>query len=123
MQSIDVREILELLGPNRGLPLFFNILIYVVFFFTLIGLFLQSDKAVLPTMVLSGGLLLCILAKLIIFDEREFGTFVINAGMFLAPTLVVGMTRAEKSRGPLILAALVGAVYFFAFWFFYHFQR
>lgn len=123
MENIDVQEILELLGPNRGLPIFFNILIYVIFLFTLIGLLLQSDKAVLPTMVLAAGLLLCVLAKLVIFDELEFGTFAINAGMFLAPTLVIGMTRAEKSRGPLILAGLAGAIYFFAFWFFYHFQR
>lgn len=122
MNDINVEEIIGLLGPNQGLPIFFNILIYIMFFFMLIGMFLQSDKTILPTMILAGGLMLCIIAKLVVFDELEFGTFAINAGMFLAPTLVIGMTKAPKSRPPLIFAALIGAIYFFGFWFFYHFN-
>jgi hypothetical protein len=42
--------------------------------------------------------------------------------MFLLPILVAGMTQSGKSRGPAILAGIVGAVFFFAFWFVYQFN-
>ncbi len=123
MQQINLQRILQLLGPNEGLPLVLNILIYVTFIFTLISMFLQSDKTILPTMMLAAGLLLCIIAKLEVFTRMEFGAFAINAGIFLSPTLVIGMTQAPKSRPPLIIAALSGAIFFFAFWFMFHFNR
>lgn len=122
MQSINLQEIIFRLGPNSGLGLGWNILIYLVFVFSLIALFMQSDKTILPVLILAAGLLMCIIAKLVIFDKLEFGTFIINAAMFLAPTLVIGMTKAPKSRPFLILAALLGAVYFFGFWFAFHFN-
>ena len=122
MESINIQDIIDQLGPNSGLGLGWNILIYLIFFFSLIAMFLQSDKTILPTLILAAGLLICLIAKLVIFDPLEFGTFVINAGMFLAPTMVVGMTKAPKSRPFLILAALFGAIYFFGFWFSFHFR-
>ncbi len=121
--DINIQRIIELLGPNEGLPLVLNIFIYITFIFTLIALFLQSDKTILPTILLAAGLLLCIIAKLEVFTRMEFGAFAVNAGVFLAPTLVIGMTQAPKSRPPLIIAALAGAIYFFAFWFLFHFQN
>lgn len=117
MDSINIQDIIFRLGPNSGLGLVWNIMIYLIFFLTLIGMFLQSDKTILPTLLLAGGLLLGILAKLEVFTRTEFGVFIVNAGMFLAPLLVVGMTKAPKSRPPLIFAAIIGAIYCFGFWF------
>lgn len=118
MQNIDMQEIIRLLGPNAGLGLVWNIFLYVIFFFTLIAMLLQGDKALLTTIICAASLMLCIIAKLNIFPPREFGSLVINAGIFLFPGIVAGMTRDAKSRPPAILACVIGAVYFFAFWFF-----
>jgi hypothetical protein len=123
LMDINVQEIIRQLGPYSGLGLVWNIMIYLVFFLNLISLFLQSDKTLLPTLVLAAGLLICIIAKLVIFNPMEFGTFVVNAAMFLAPTLVIGMTKAPKSRPLLILASIISGIYFFAFWVTFHFRN
>lgn len=120
MANLNTQEILRLLGPSQD-RLLFDILLYVTFFFTLITLFMQGDKALFTTILSALALLLGIIAKLRVFPPLEFGTFVVNAGIFLLPALVAGMTKDAKSRGPAALAAILGAVYFFAFWFF--FQR
>ena len=118
MNSINVQDIIRLLGPTAGNGLIWNIFIYVIFFFTLIALFMQGDRALLTTIILAASLLLCLVDKLVIFRPKEFGTLVIHCGMFLFPALVAGMTRDGKSRAPAILAAVIGAVYFFMFWVF-----
>lgn len=118
MQDISLQEIAQRLGPNSPPGLAWNIFIYVIFFFTLITMLLQGDKALLTTIIAAGSLLLCVVDKLAIFPPDEFGALVIHAGMFLFPGIVAGMTRDAKSRPPAVLASIVGAVYFFAFWFF-----
>jgi len=120
MENISGQEILRLLGPSQD-RLIFDILLYVTFFFTLVTLFLQGDKALLTTIISAAALLLGVIAKLQVFAPLEFGTFIVNAGIFLFPALVAGMTKDGKSRGPAILAAIIGAVHFFLYWFF--FQR
>jgi hypothetical protein len=121
MAQIDLQEILFRLGPNSGYGLIWNILIYIVAFFTLVTLLLQGDKALITTIISAIALLCCLLAKLAFFDELEFGTLITHAGMFLLPALVAGMTRSGKSRAPAVLASVMGGVYFFAFWFFFQF--
>jgi hypothetical protein len=118
MQDISIQEILQLLGPTAGLGLIWNIFIYIIFFFTLITLLLQGDKAMLTVLISAAALLLCVIDKLVIFAPREFGSLAIHAGMFLFPGLVAGMTRDPKSRPPAVIASIVGAVYFFLFWVF-----
>ncbi len=118
MNNIDPQEILQLLGPTAGHGLIWNIFIYLIFFFTLITMLMQGDKALLTTIIAAAGLMLCVIDKLVIFNARDFGTMVIHAGMFLFPGLVAGMTRDSKSRPPAIFATVIGAVYFFLFWFF-----
>ena len=120
MENLSGQEILRLLGPSQD-RLIFDILLYITFFFTLITMFLQGDKALLTTIISAAALLLGVIAKLQVFRPLEFGTFVVNAGIFLFPALVAGMTRDSKSRPPAVLAALVGAIHFFIYWFF--FQR
>ena len=121
MENINIDEIGYLLGPSSPPGLIWNILLYIIFFLALVSMLLQGDKALLPTMILAGALLLVVLAKLQVFPPREFGAFVVNAGIFILPGLVAGMTRSPKGRPPAILAAVFGAVFFFAYWFF--FQR
>lgn len=125
MENIDLQEIFWRLGIYSGYgdnPLIWNIFIYVIFIFTLITMLLQGDKALVTTLLSAGGLFCCLIAKLAIFDVDEFGTLIVHAGMFLLPILVAGMTESGKSRGPAILAGIVGAVFFFAFWFVYQFS-
>lgn len=120
MENIDTQEIIRLLGPSQD-RLIFDILLYITFFFTFITLVMQGDKSLVTTIISAAALLLGLIGKLRVFTPLDFGTFIVNAGVFLLPALVAGMTPDAKSRGPAILAAIMGAVYFFAFWFF--FQR
>ena len=117
MQDISLDNILFLLGPNSGEGLIFNIFIYLIFFFTLVTLLLQGDKAMLTVLLCAGALLMGLVDKLSIFEPKEFGAMVLHAGMFIFPALVAGMTKDKKSRPPAVLAAIIGAVYFFMFWF------
>jgi hypothetical protein len=118
MQDISLQEIIRLLGPNAGYGLIYNIFIYLIFFFTLVTLLLQGDKALTTVLLCAAALLMGLVDKLAIFAPKEFGAMVLHAGMFIFPALVAGMTKDKKSRGPAVLAALFGATYFFLFWFF-----
>ena len=117
MQDISLSEIGFLLGPTSGQGLIFNIFIYLIFFFTLVTMLLQGDKAMLTVLLCAGALLMGLVDKLNIFAPKEFGSMALHAGMFIFPALVAGMTKDAKSRGPAILASILGAVYFFLFWF------
>jgi hypothetical protein len=119
--NIELSDIPRLLGPGSGIDVLFSIVLYIVFFLSLITMFMQSDKQLTATLIMAATLLLIILAKLTLaanapFTRREFGTYVIHAGIFIFPALVAGMTKVPKSRGPAVLAAILGAVYMFGFW-------
>jgi hypothetical protein len=116
MRDIDLNDIIFLLGPNSGQGLVFNIFIYLIFFFTLVTMLLQGDKALLTVILCVGGLLMCLVDKLDIFEPKEFGAMILHAGMFIFPALVAGMTKDPKSRAPAVFASILGAVYFFVFW-------
>jgi hypothetical protein len=118
MQDISLQEILRLLGPTAGQGLIYNIFIYLIFFFTLVTMLLQGDKAMLTVLLCAAALLMAIIDKLDIFPPKEFGSMALHAGMFIFPALVAGMTKDKKSRPPAVLASILGAVYFFLFWFF-----
>ncbi len=118
MQDIRLQDIGFLLGPNSGEGLIFNIFIYLIFLFTLITMLLQGDKALLTVLLCAAALLMGLIDKLSIFEPKEFGAMVLHAGMFIFPALVAGMTKDGKSRPPAIIAAILGAIYFFMFWFF-----
>lgn len=129
MDNPEIGRILAYLGPNTGEPIF-NILLYIIFFFSLITLFTLPDKNVVPTILIATVLLCAVVAKLSmsspqpIFRRGEFGMFVLNAIMITFPFLVVGTTRkarqkrSVKSNLPALMAGLFGAIYFFLFWFF-----
>ncbi len=128
MGNINFQQILDLLLPTSQ-TMIFDIMLYIIFFLSLIALFLMPDKNMVPTLLIAAVLLFAIVAKLSlgaiygpgepIFQRTDFGMLVINAGMLTFPLIAVGLTRARKgakSTPPAVLAALVAGVYFVLFW-------
>ena len=128
MGNINFQQIIDLLMPTSQTMLF-DIMLYIIFFLTLIALFLVPNKNMVPTLLIAASMLFAIVAKLSlgaiygpgdpIFQRTDFGMLVINAGMFTFPLVAVGLTRTRKSAKstpPAVLAALVAGAYFALFW-------
>ena len=126
--NISLNEILFYLGPQSG-NIAFNILLYIIFFLSLYVLLRMPDKNLLPTLLMAGVLLVCVIAKLnisaatreAIFPPAGFIQFVQNVCTLIFPLLTAGTVRARKKSVvvvPSIVTAVFGGVYFFAFWFF-----
>jgi hypothetical protein len=123
MQSIDPQQILQLLGPRTGVGLVFDIILYLIFILGMIGLFMQSDKQLIATLLVAAALLATVLAKLQFFDTQfvlgiyGFGALIINAILLITSALAAGITKAKGSRPLLVIMAVLAAVYFFLYWF------
>lgn len=117
MDGLTIQEILARLGPRSGIELVYDIVLYIVFILNVIGMFMQSDKQLVPTLMLGGAAALAVVAKLNLFNPLAFGALVVNAGMFVLPLITAGITKAKKSMGLVILAGILGGLYFFLFWF------
>ncbi len=127
--DINVNQIIEYLLPQSDTMLY-DILLYFIFFLSLITLFLLPDKNMVPTLLMGATLMSAVVAKLslaapgVIFSRGEFGMLAINALMFTFPFITAGVTRrarltkAPKSTIPAIVAGLFAGVYFFVYWFF-----
>ncbi len=115
--NLNPQDILARLAPRSGIGLLYDILLYIVFILALIVMFMQSDKQLVPTMI--SGLVgaLAVIAKLNVFDPLAFGALVINAGIFVLPLIVAGITKAKNSQPLAIIGGVLGGVYFFLFWF------
>lgn len=122
MQGLDPQQILQLLGPRQGIGLLFDILLYLIFILGLIGLFMQSDKQLIATLLLAGALLATVLAKLQIFDDQfvlgiyGFGALIVNAILLITTAMAAGITKAKGSRPILIIVAVLATSYFFLYW-------
>lgn len=117
MNNLDFQDILQALAPRMdGINLLYDILLYIMFFLALITMFMQSDKQMFTTLIMAAVAALCVIAKLNVLRPKEFGSLVINAGMFVLPLIVAGITQAKKSQGPAIIGGVLGGVYFFLFW-------
>ncbi len=115
--NLPLNEILARLAPRSGVELLYDIALYIIFFLCLIVMFMQSDKQLVPT-ILSGMVgALAVIAKLNVFDPKAFGALVINAGIFVFPIIVAGITKAKRSQPLAIIAGVLGGIYFFMFWF------
>jgi hypothetical protein len=115
-RTIDAQDILQKLAPRGGVELLYDIFLYIIFFLAVITMFMQSDKQLVPTMIMAGVAAMAVLAKLQIFPPKDFGSLAINAGMFVLPLIVAGVTSAKKSQGPAIIGGVFAGVYFFLFW-------
>ncbi len=125
MEGVTIQEILRLLGPNTGSPLW-NIMLYAIFIFALLTMVSIPDKNMVSTLLMAGVLLATVVAKLSISSSppilktREFGMLIINIVMFVFPLLGAGLIRSrKKGRAMLfgIITGLIGGAYFFFFWF------
>ena len=118
----EMDDILKLLWPSNVNPLW-NILVYIVFFLSLVTLLLVPDKNMTSTILMAVVILACVIDLLQVFRPGSFGTLILHIGMFALPLIAVGMIRVRagkpvKAMVPGILSAIFGGLYFFAFWFF-----
>jgi hypothetical protein len=118
MDQVNLQEVLSHLAPRSGVNLIYDIVLYIVFVLDLILMFGQSDKQTITTVMAGGAAALAVIAKLDVFRPREFGSLIVNAGMFVLPLLVVGISKAKKVQPLGVISAVFSALYFFAFWFF-----
>ena len=73
MNNIEFSEIPRLLGPGNGTQEhILSIVLYILFFLSLITLLLQSDKQLIATLIMASTLLLIILAKLTLAANAPF---------------------------------------------------
>jgi predicted branched-subunit amino acid permease len=119
--DLSLQDILNNLLPNSQ-TLLYDIFLYPIFFISLIVVFMQSDKQLLPTLLMASTVLLTLLSKLSVtarepFHPAEIAMLFINLAMFIFPALVAPMTKAKKSRAPAIFVAVLAFVYTFLFWF------
>ena len=117
-------EILARLAPRRGTELLLDLLLYSIFGIGFITMILVPDKQLTPSLFMLGVIMAALIAKLqyVSIDRCEFMTLGINMFMFAIPMLVAGMVRARagktpKALWPAVLTGILGATYFFLFWF------
>ncbi|HEX2905565.1 MAG TPA: hypothetical protein VHO69_01795 [Phototrophicaceae bacterium] len=115
--KIDPQDILARLALRSGVEMIYDIFLYIIFFLMLIAMFMQSDKQLGPTLLCGMVGAMAIIGKLNVFEPKEFGSLIINAGIFVLPIIVAGITKAKKSQPLTIIAGVLGGVYFFMFWF------
>lgn len=115
MPQLDLQEIIRLLSPRSGTELLWDIMLYIIFFCALITMFMQSDKTLLPTLMMGAVALIAVISKLGLIPARNILTLVLNAVMAIFPLMVAAFTKAPKSRPTAILASLFGFVYTITF--------
>jgi hypothetical protein len=129
MSGLTLSKVLGALNPlqppNAAVA---GITLYVIAVLTLIGLFMQKEGSTRDTIFLSIVLLGCLIDKIATtstlmnqitgFTQTSFGIFIMRTLMFTLPLVVAGSTKAPKSRGVLIGAGALSAIYLFARWFF-----
>lgn len=128
VEDVQIEDIIAALGPREGNDLLFDILLYAIFFMSIITMFVLPEKQMLPTMLNFTVLLLTILAKVLIDDgpdailePTDLPVLGINAGIFVLPLIIAGMARSRRGSPPAlktgIVTGLLGGAYFFLFWF------
>lgn len=117
MEQVNLQEILRQLAPRPFPDLIYDIFLYIMFVLNLVLMFMQSDKENITTIMAGLAAALCVIAKLSVFDPKEFGSLIVNAGVLVLPLLVFGITRTKKSRPLGIISGVLGGVYFFLYWF------
>jgi hypothetical protein len=116
--NITPQEILAALGPRSGTAFIYDLFLYVIFVLALITMFAQSDKQLVPTMLIGGAAACTVIAKLGVLPPKDFGMLIVNAGILVLPLLTAGITRAKKTIPLCVIIGVLGAIHFFLFWFF-----
>lgn len=116
MNGVTIQQVLSHLLPRDGVGLIYDIFLYIIFVMDLILMFGQSDKQTLTTIMAGGAAALAVVAKLDVFTPKSFGSLIVNAGMFVLPLLVVGISKAKKVQPLGVISGILSAIYFFMFW-------
>lgn len=127
MEGFDVQDALQLLALGQGQNIIWSLFLYVIFFLSLITLFLIPDKNMIPTLLMAGLLLAVIIVKVSLAPTGQpvvprtgFAIFILNIAMGAIPFIVTGMVRARHGKNkvapPAILAGIFGFTYFFLYW-------
>jgi len=116
MNGVTIQQVLSHLLPRDGVGLIYDIFLYIIFVMDLILMFGQSDKQTLTTIMAGGAAALAVVAKLEVFTPKSFGSLIVNAGMFVLPLLVVGISKAKKVQPLGVISGVLSAIYFFMFW-------
>jgi hypothetical protein len=123
--TLTFQEAIKRLSPvyAEGNPqqVIWGILLYTIFFLTLICLFRQRIPMMSVTIMLVLVLLFCVIDKVGVgwptanvlpgTGKEALWTMAMRIGMFVLPLIAVGTSRSEKSRIWGILAALAGGIY------------
>ncbi len=119
MEGVDINDIVQLLLPSQA-RLLQDIWLYLILAFVLITLFMQPEGSITITLLLAVVAISIFIDKVQAFPGHlcSFGTLVIRVGMFVIPLITAGVTQNPKSRGPAVIAAVLGLGYTFVLWFF-----
>lgn len=115
--TLNPQQIIARLAPRTGIDLVYDIILYIIFILIVLVMFMQSDKQLVPTVLAGLVGAMAVIAKLNVFSSDAFGSLVINAGIFVFPVIIAGITKAKKSQPLAVIAGVLGGVYFFMFWF------
>ena len=123
MPDVNFGEILQALGPFVGpgtgaITILISVLLYIIFILMFIAFFMQDDKQLTATLLVGLTLALALIAKLTVLDPEELPMLIINAGIFVIPLFVTGMSKAKKSKPLTLIGGVFGGIYFFLYWFF-----
>ena len=116
--DINPQEILAALGPRSGPAFVYDMFLYVIFVLSLITMFAQSDKQMVPTLLIGGAAACSVIAKLDVIPPKAFGMLIVNAGILVLPFLTAGITKAKKTIPLCVIIGVLGAIHFAMFWFF-----
>lgn len=128
MDSVNFDGILEALNPLAGdtITVILNILLYLVFILSLIAFFMQDEKQIEATILVGLTMAAAVIGKLStatannidMLEPTHLTMLIVNAGIFVIPLIVTGMSKAKKSKPLTIIAGVIGGFYFFMYWFF-----
>ncbi len=130
-QDFTADDILDALGPRDGDALILDIILYLIFFMSIITMFLIPDKQLTASLLNFAVLFFAVISKLLvsadvndldaIISPCDLPTLGINAALFALPLIIAGMVRTRKVGSPpamftSIINGLFGGGYFFLFW-------
>ena len=129
--DLEFGDILDALGPRDGDELLWDILLYLIFFTSIVTMFLVPDKQLSASLLNFTVIFLAVISKLLVstapdaaISPCDLPVLGINAGMFALPLIMAGMVRNANSKkvgSPAammtgIATGFMGGAYFFLFW-------
>lgn len=112
--DISLNEILQLLLPSE----LWHYVLYLILLFVLITLAQQPEGSITITIMLALVVVAIFIDKLEALPGHRcnFFTLLARISMFVVPLLTAGITQNPKSRGPAVVAAVLGLGYTFFLW-------